>query len=132
MDRKLIQSGGALIIYDGECRFCRSQIAILNRLDMWGVLTFESLHDPSIHIDFPDITHEELLKRMYVIDSDQSRYSGANAIRYLSRKLMLLWPLAILLHIPYSMWLWNMVYNFIARNRYRIAGKCTGSCKIKK
>jgi predicted DCC family thiol-disulfide oxidoreductase YuxK len=39
--------------------------------------------------------------------------------------LPLLWPLAPLLHIPLSMPLWRWLYRFIARNRYRIAGKRT-------
>jgi predicted DCC family thiol-disulfide oxidoreductase YuxK len=34
-----------------------------------------------------------------------------------------LWPLAPLLHIPFSMPLWRWLYRLVARNRYRIAGK---------
>lgn len=122
----------ALVIYDDECMFCRSQIKLLQFLDMQKILVFESLHNPKILIDFPDLSYEELLTKMYVITPDQLRFGGADAIKYLSRKLILLWPLAILLHIPYSMWLWDSIYSFIARNRYYIAGRCKGSCKIKK
>jgi predicted DCC family thiol-disulfide oxidoreductase YuxK len=59
------------------------------------------------------------------------RRGGADAVRYLSRRLMLLWPLALLLHVPGSMPLWQWLYRVVARNRYRIAGSCAeGSCRI--
>jgi predicted DCC family thiol-disulfide oxidoreductase YuxK len=52
-------------------------------------------------------------------------------VRYLSRRLVLLWPLALLLHVPGSMPLWQWLYRVVARNRYRIAGSCAeGSCRI--
>jgi predicted DCC family thiol-disulfide oxidoreductase YuxK len=42
-----------------------------------------------------------------------------------------LWPLAIPLHVPGTMPLWRALYGFVARNRYRIAGRCDdGSCRI--
>jgi predicted DCC family thiol-disulfide oxidoreductase YuxK len=127
----IMQDNRALVIYDGMCEFCRAQIGLLKCLDLWGVLQFESLHSERISSEFPMISHEDLLKRMYVVSSDHFIYGGADAVKYISRKLILLWPIALLLHIPYTMPLWNMMYDFIARNRYRIAGKCTDSCKIR-
>lgn len=126
-----MQHGRALVIYDGQCGFCRAQISLLKHLDILGVLQFESLHSEKISSEFPMISREDLLKRMYVVSPDHFIYGGSDAVKYISRRLVLLWPLALLLHIPYTDALWNMMYNFIARNRYRIAGKCTDSCRIK-
>jgi len=119
------------VLYDGGCRFCRGQIALLRRLDPTGRLAFTSLHDPQVARDFPEIPPEELLAQMYVVDRAGLARGGAEAVRYLSRRLPLLWPLALPLHIPGSMPVWNGLYRFIARHRYRIAGRCDeGTCRI--
>jgi predicted DCC family thiol-disulfide oxidoreductase YuxK len=119
------------VLYDGHCRFCRSQIAILRRLDLFGSLVFTSLHDASVARDFPEIPPEELLERMYVVDQRGRARGGADAVRHLSRRLVPLWPLALVLHIPFTMPLWSRLYAFIARHRYRIAGTCEeGTCRL--
>jgi predicted DCC family thiol-disulfide oxidoreductase YuxK len=119
------------VLYDGQCRFCRSQMAILRRLDLSGRLALTSLHDPSVPRDFPEIPREDLLEQMYVIDSRGQARGGADAVRYLSRRLVLLWPLALLLHIPGTMPLWTRLYAFVARHRLKIAGACEdGNCRL--
>jgi predicted DCC family thiol-disulfide oxidoreductase YuxK len=119
------------VLYDGRCRFCRSQIAILRRLDLGGVLEFTSLHDPSVGSDFPELAHDDLLAQMVVVDTAGRARGGAEAVRYLSRRLPLLWPLAVPMHIPGTLPLWAALYRFVARNRMRIAGSCEdGTCKL--
>jgi predicted DCC family thiol-disulfide oxidoreductase YuxK len=119
------------VLYDAACRFCRGQIALLRRFDLTGRLAFTSLHEPTVARDFPEIAPEDLLARMYVVDRAGRARGGADAVRYLSRRLPLLWPLAIPLHVPGTMPLWRALYGFVARNRYRIAGRCDdGSCRI--
>jgi len=121
-----------VVLYDGMCRFCRSQIAILKRLDLMGRLHFVSLHDPSVAREFPEIPFENLMREMVLVDREGLVHGGAAALRVVSRRLPLLWPLALLLHIPCSQPLWNWLYRLIARNRYRIAGKCDeqGTCHL--
>jgi predicted DCC family thiol-disulfide oxidoreductase YuxK len=119
------------VLYDGHCRFCRGQIAILRRLDVRGGLRFVSLHDPAVARDFPELSAAELLRQMYVVDTAGRARGGAEAVRYLSRRLPLLWPLALPLHVPGSLPLWNGLYRFVARHRYRIAGSCEeGTCRL--
>ena len=120
------------VLYDGHCRFCRGQIGLLRRLDLAGVLEFTSLHDPSVARDFPEIPPEDLLEEMFVVGRDGRTWRGAAAIRYLSRRLMTLWPMAIPLHVPGSMPLWRSLYGLVARNRYRLAGRCDdGGCRLR-
>jgi len=119
------------VLYDGRCRFCRGQIALLRRLDLGGVLQFTSLHDASVGRDFPEIPPEDMLAEMFVVDRAGRTWRGAAAVRYLSRRLVALWPLAVPLHVPGSMPLWRSLYAFVARNRYRIAGTCDdGGCRL--
>lgn len=121
-----------VVLYDGKCRFCRSQIAILRWLDLTGRLDFVSLHNPSVARDFPEIPFERLMREMVLVDRSGVAHGGAQGLRVVSRRLPLLWPLALLLHIPFSQPIWNWLYRLVARNRYRIAGKCDdgGTCHL--
>ena len=119
------------VLYDGQCRFCRSQIAMLRRLDPTGRLRFVSLHEPHVAREFAELGPEALLREMHVVDRAGRARGGAEAVRYLARRLPLLWPLALPLHVPGSLPVWNWLYGLVARNRYRIAGRCDeGTCRI--
>jgi predicted DCC family thiol-disulfide oxidoreductase YuxK len=111
--------GADVVIYDGNCRICTAQISRLPWWDCQSKLSYLSLHDPIISRRFPDLTHEMLMRDMYVVDRAGRRHRGAAAIRYLSRRLRRLWWLAPVLHIPFSLPLWQWLYRQIADRRYR-------------
>jgi predicted DCC family thiol-disulfide oxidoreductase YuxK len=68
---------------------------------------------------------------MFVVDTAGHARSGATALRYLSRRLPLLWPLAPLFHIPGSLPVWNWLYRLVARNRMLLGGACTdNACRV--
>lgn len=119
------------VLYDGRCRFCRSQIAVLRRLDLAGTMRFTSLHDATVSNDFPEIPFADLMDRMFVVDRHGRARGGAEAVRYLSRQLIPLWPLAVLLHVPGSLPLWRRLYAWVAARRYALAGRCSDdTCRI--
>jgi predicted DCC family thiol-disulfide oxidoreductase YuxK len=123
------------VIFDGDCRFCLQQVRRLKKLDAGGArLAFVSLHDPYVLKKFPDLTYEQMMQQLYVVDRQGNRHGGAAALRYLSRRLPWLWPAAPFLHIPFSLPLWQAIYRWIAKRRYRLAGKtnddCQGSCSL--
>jgi predicted DCC family thiol-disulfide oxidoreductase YuxK len=122
----------SVVLYDGRCAFCTDQIAHLRRLDTRGKLRFLSLHDPQVAIQFPDLSHDQLMAQMWIVDPRGGRHGGAYALRFLSRTLPLLWPLAPLLHVPGMMPLWSWMYRQVAQRRYRIAGRrCDGdTCSL--
>lgn len=122
-----------VVIYDGHCRFCTAQVRRLNRWDRRGRLAFLSLHDPVVTERYPDLTHEQMMQQMYVVDRQGNRYGGAAAFRYLSRQLPLLWPVAPLVHIPFSLPAWQWLYRQVAKRRYALGktGQCEdGACKV--
>jgi predicted DCC family thiol-disulfide oxidoreductase YuxK len=118
-----------LVIYDGKCVFCTNGVRQLRRLDGRNRLAFLSLHDPQVPMLAPELTHAQMMEQMFVIPrSDSSQhYGGAAAIRYLSRRLPKLWITAPLLHIPFSLPVWQWLYTQVAKRRYRIANK-NGNC----
>ncbi len=123
---------GDIVIFDGHCRFCWRQVARLKRCDLGHRLQFLSLHDPEVAERFPDLSHERLMEEMVVVTHDGGRFGGIASIRYLSRHLPLLWPLAPPLHIPGTLGFWRWAYRWVARRRYQLAGKqdCDGACDV--
>ena len=121
-----------VVIYDGNCQFCTRQVQRLHAWDWQGRLAFVSLHDPDIGRYARDLTHDQLMEQMYVVDRSGRQYGGAAAFRYLSCKLPLLWPVAPLMHIPGSLPLWRWLYAQIASRRYRWnARSCdNGACRV--
>ena len=82
-----------VVIYDGECNFCKAQVGRLRTLDLFGDrLTYLSLHDPRVSQRYPNLTHDQLMEQMYVIDQQGRQFGGSDAVRALSRRLPLLWP----------------------------------------
>jgi predicted DCC family thiol-disulfide oxidoreductase YuxK len=120
---------GDIVIYDGHCQFCTGQVRNLARWDRGGKrLAFLSLHDPEVARRFPDLSYDQLMKEMYLVDQQGNRYAGAAAFRYLTTRLPRLYPLAPLMHIPFTMPLWRWGYNLVARRRYAIQGKTADAC----
>ena len=125
--------GADVVIYDGQCNFCRQQVQHLRRWD-WGGrrLAYLSLHDPRVAQRYPDLSHDDLMEQMYVVDRRGGRRGGADAVRYLTRRLPLLWWAAPVLHFPGTTRLWRWAYRQVARRRYRLAGRqCeTDACSL--
>lgn len=125
--------GADVVIFDGHCNFCRRQVQRLN----WfagGSVAFLSLHDSRVTELCPHLSHGDLMQRMYVVTSDKRTFGGAAAVKYLSRRLPRLWFAAPLLHIPFTLPIWNTLYDWVARARYSIAGRAedceSGACDV--
>ena len=117
-------SDADVVIYDGHCNFCRAQVGNLQRLDVGGHrLAYLSLHDPRVAQRYPDLSHQQLMDQMYVVDRRDRRHGGADAVRYLTRRLPLLWIAAPILHLPGTANLWRWIYRQVASRRYQLAGK---------
>lgn len=122
-----------VLIYDAQCVFCSAQVKRIARWDTRGRLAFVSLHDPIVSERYPDLSHAQLMEQMYVVDQRDRRHGGAAAFRYLTRKLPRLFWLAPIMHIPFTLPLWQWGYRQVAKRRYKIAGKqaCDGdACEV--
>ncbi|MEM6980128.1 MAG: DUF393 domain-containing protein [Planctomycetota bacterium] len=122
-----------VVLFDGLCRFCQASVRSLNRLDIGsGRLSYLSMQDPRVAQRYPDLTEAQLMQEMVIVEPSGRRHGGSNAVRFLSRHLPSLWIAMPILHFPGTAGLWRWLYRFVARNRYRIAGRdCdSGTCQI--
>ncbi|MCM2375116.1 thiol-disulfide oxidoreductase DCC family protein [Aporhodopirellula aestuarii] len=117
-----------VVVFDGHCNACALAARRLHQMDFGhGRLAFLSLHDPRVTQRYSDLSFDDLMSQMYVIDTEGNRHGGADAVRYLSRRLPVLWIVAPLLHIPGTAGLSRRLYGVVARNRYWISRKFFGT-----
>ncbi|MEM6691801.1 MAG: DUF393 domain-containing protein [Planctomycetota bacterium] len=121
-----------VVIYDGDCVFCRAGVRQVHRLDLGRKLAFLSLHDPRVASRYPNLSHDQLMEQMYIVDQNGTQHGGSEAVKYLSRRLLTLWLVMPILHIPGTAGLWRWGYHQVAKHRYRIAGKSceTDACAV--
>lgn len=117
-----------VVIFDGQCRFCRAGVERLSSWDWWGKLSFVSLHDVEVARRWPQLTHAQLMEQMYIVTPRGECLGGAHAVRYLTRFLPVLWPMAPWMHIPGTLPIWQFFYGIVARSRYRLAGRIAENC----
>jgi len=124
----------ALVLYDGDCPLCRRSVALLRRLDWFGVLeyvSFRDAYDPLL-AQIP-VQPERLQEEMHLlVPGVGTAYHGFAAFRWMAWRLPPLWPLAPLLSIPGVPRLGQRIYLWIARNRFRLVPCHGGICTIHK
>lgn len=117
-----------VVLYDGDCPICTGGARLLGRLDFEGRLAFLSLDDPRVRARWPGLAFDALMRELHVVDSLGRVYRGADAVRYLARRLPALWPFLPALYLPGSLPVWRWLYRKLAERRGSAAcgDKCRG------
>lgn len=121
-----------IVVYDDKCPMCTFQMRLLSWVDLGRRLDFLPLSSPEVQRLAPQLKREDLLEAMHVLTRKGPIYRGARAIRYLSARIVLLWPLCVVLWIPGVIFLSELFYRFVSRNRQflsKIFG-CKGACEV--
>jgi predicted DCC family thiol-disulfide oxidoreductase YuxK len=115
-----------VILYDGHCRFCTTQMKNLARWLPPGQVEALSFQEPGVLERFPGITHELAMQAMIFVDRGGRVFRGMEgAVRAVA--LRPIGKLAFAYYIPGVKQLLDAIYARIARNRYALAGKeCEG------
>lgn len=122
----------AILLYDGECAFCKTSVAIVQRLDWRNRVECRDARDPS-HIPecAEPLESQKLMEEMHLVAPDRRRaFAGYRAIRWLAWRLPLLWPLAPFLYLPGALWLGSRGYRWIARHRFQLVPCTRGACQV--
>lgn len=117
-----------IILFDGECNFCDSSVQFIIK------------RDPVAHFHFASLQSDfgKRLKKQIHITGDldsivliegQKVYTKSTAALRIAKKLDGLWHLLFLLIIvprPVR----NVIYDFVAKNRYKWFGKKADQCML--
>ena len=111
------------ILYDGQCRFCTGWITLArSTLERHGFLT-DTLQSPWIVAKL-DMPIGELLNDIRLLTPDGRLINGADAYRYVLRRIWWTWPLWIMFSLPGLKQIFAWVYRRVATNRYCVGGTC--------
>ena len=120
------------VLYDGECMFCTFQSRVITWLDWLHKVSLVPIADPRAKEIAPNIAAEDLHEAMHCVAKNGRIYKGARCIRFISLRMPLAFPVALLLWIPGMIYIAEIIYKFISRRRYAISRMfgCKGACAI--
>lgn len=121
-----------IVLYDDQCPLCTFQMKVLTWLDWFHVITIMPLSHPRARLIAPSLTREQLLEAIHCVRVDGRIYRGARCIRHVGMRMPLMLPAALFLWVPGVIWIAEVIYNWVSRNRYllsRVFG-CKEACSI--
>jgi predicted DCC family thiol-disulfide oxidoreductase YuxK len=123
-----------VLLYDGRCGFCLANVDRLRVIDALGVIKPLNYHEvEDLAAMHPALTSARCHSRMQLVETRGRLSEGFRALRRISVRLPLLWPLAGLFYLPGAGWLGRRAYDWIARRRWLLhAGqRCvTNQCGV--
>jgi len=124
-----------LLLYDGDCRFCRASAGRLLRL-AGPKLRLVSLHEPGL-LEALAISREAAMQAMHLVTPEGRVFRGLEAAVQALRHRSILGVLAKAYYLPGLRQLGDLGYRLVARYRYALmgravaAGECDGgSCQL--
>lgn len=111
------------VLYDASCGFCAKWVP-------WWSPTFERLGLATAALQEPwvaeriSLSAEELVRDISILVTDGTLVRGANAYRWVLRRLWWGLPLWLIVVIPPGRWLFDGGYRLFARHRYRVSHMC--------
>ena len=121
-----------IVLYDDGCSMCTFQMKVLSWLDWFHALALVPLSDPRAQEVAPKLTREEMMEAIHCVTPEGRIYRGARAIRFAGMRLPMLAPVALFLWLPGVIWIAEIVYQWVSRNRLllsRVFG-CKDACAI--
>lgn len=111
-----------LILFDGTCNLCNGAVQFVLRRDPRGRFRFASLGSAAARQALAAVGVTGPLPDSIVLVADGRARTRSTAALAIARRLRMPWPLlAVFWLVPYP--LRDLVYDWIARNRYRWFGK---------
>ena len=121
-----------LVLFDSDCPLCTFQMKSLTWLDWFDKVRFIPIASERAAEIAPHLTREDLMEAIHCVTPDGDIHRGARAIRFLGMRMPLLVPVALFLWLPGVIWVAELVYRCVSRNRLvfsRIFG-CQGACAL--
>ena len=120
-----------VIVYDGDCPFCRKQIIRIHQRDVSEQFEYLPRQTPGLTNRFPRLTEGDFNTGMRLVMQDGEIHVGADAVYHIARRLPVWRWLAWLYRIPVLHRLMRRTYGWIAANRRRLARTCEdGACRL--
>jgi predicted DCC family thiol-disulfide oxidoreductase YuxK len=108
-------------LYDGMCVICNQTRRIVTVLDWRKRVEWLDVHRwDEVARRYPEMDYQTAMGQIHVVEPNGTVHVGFFGTRRLLLDLPLAYPLWLLLQLPPLAKLGQVVYRFIARNRYTI------------
>lgn len=121
-----------LVLYDDGCPLCTFQMKLLTWLDWFNRLQLLPISRPEAAALAPGLTAAALREAIHCVTPEGRVHRGARCIRFVGMRLPLLVPVALVLWLPGVIWVAELVYRWVSRNRHllsRLFG-CKEACTL--
>lgn len=115
----LAPRGRALVVYDGDCGFCRSTVARLRTLDRDDRLRFRPLQDERLYVEFPRLNRAACEETLHLVAEDGAIHAGGAAMREVFARVGAA-PVTWILALPVARHVVELAYRSVAAHRGRI------------
>jgi predicted DCC family thiol-disulfide oxidoreductase YuxK len=112
-----------VVLYDGHCRFCKRQMANLVHLARRDAIEPLSFQDEGVLERFEGLTYDACMQAMHLVTPEGRVYRGMEAAVRAVVTRPILGAFAWVYYLPGIKQLLDAIYRWIARRRYRIAGR---------
>jgi predicted DCC family thiol-disulfide oxidoreductase YuxK len=111
-----------VVLFDGVCNLCSGSVQFIIKRDPTNAFQFASLQSAYGQQEINRLGIRDLnLQSIILVDRD-TFFTRSNAALEIARKLRGAWPLLYAFKIV-PRFIRDIIYNWIARNRYRFFGK---------
>ena len=121
-----------IVLFDDECSLCTFQSRLITWLDWFNTVTLLPISSPRASEVAPRLTRTDLHEAIHCVTRDGKIHRGARCLRFVGMRMPLAAPFALLMWLPGVIWVAEIFYRWISRNRYllsRVFG-CKEACAI--
>jgi len=123
-----IESKPLEVFFDGDCPLCTKEIAFVRRLDKKSRVLFTDIASPGFDAASIGRTQDDLMARIQARTADGTFIDGVEVFRQMYAAVGLS-PLVTLTRLPGITQLLDAGYQWFAKNRLRLTGRCDeGTC----
>lgn len=113
------------LIYDDDCGFCKKSLRVVKRFDFFDKIRLTPSY--KIKTNQFGIDNGRLLDEIGGVDENSEIFYGADAFEQVFSRIFVFWPIAILMKIPFVIYIARSIYKLIALNRSRLSDE---GCEI--
>lgn len=120
------------VLYDSDCSLCTFQMRVVTWMDWFNTVSLLPIADPRATEIAPRLTRTDLHEAIHCVAKDGRIYRGARCLRYIGMRMPLAIPFALVLWIPGVIYVAEIFYRWISRNRHLLSRMfgCKEACAI--
>lgn len=120
-----------LVIFDGDCSFCRLQIEKIKRRDRLDQFEFSPRQESGLLKDHPELLPYENQDGLRFISIQRNVFVGADSVYQIYKRIFPFNLVTWVYKLPLFHAFFQIIYQWISKNRLKLSGKCENDvCEV--